>query len=614
MFQPSFHLILIVCLLNGLSLARARAEHLPHAVLILDQSGPGVIAFDQIVRSFRSTLDAGAHPVPTVYHEKLDLNVFGDPAYQRLLEDFVHEKYRNRKIGVIFALGAKALQWAISFRERRRAEIPIVFAGISDQAVKVSELPRNITGRTIEQSFDNYVRAARLIVPDLRQLALVGDPIEQQGFRRHMKQEILSGAGGVDIIDLTGLPVRTVKQRVANLPANSAIVYTAIYLDDGKVITPREGLEMIAQAANRPIVVDVEPYVGSGAAGGIVLRPAIAGREAAELVMRALDEDTAVEIPITASNAMQPVFSWPQLRRWVVDESRLPAGSDVRFREIDLWDRYRWHIALGSVVVLAQSLLIVAFLHGDRRRRVAEAQSVRLRSDLAQLDKVATAGQMSASIAHEIRQPLAAIVAFGTAGLRWLTREKPDLNEVHESLRTIVDQGLRAGQVIENVRAMFKQNVEPRTVVDVGKFVRKTLALVPEQIRKNNIIVVLNIDEPLQVFGNEGQLRQVLLNLITNAIDAMKSVTNRSRVLRVTAKPTDPGSVSIAVEDSGPGIDPEIMDKLFSPFFSTKPKGMGLGLPICKSIVEAHKGNLIVEAAGPHGAIFHIVLPSKASA
>ncbi|TMJ05935.1 MAG: GHKL domain-containing protein [Alphaproteobacteria bacterium] len=615
------HRVLIAIALTGLSPTSVLAETLPHTVLIMDQSGPGVIAFDQITRSFRSRLDGGTQAAPTIYHEKLDLNVFSDAAYLRLLEDFVHEKYRNREIGVIFAVGAKGLQWAISFRDRRRADIPIVFAGISNQAVQASELPRNVTGRTIEHSFEDYVRTARVVVPDLRELVLVGDPLEQQGYRRHMKQEILAGAGGVDIVDLTGLPVRTVKERVAGLPASSVIVYTAIYLDDGKVITPREGLDMIAATANRPIVVDVEPYVGMGAAGGIVLRPEIVGREAAELVMRVLEEDTAAEIPVTASNAMQAVFSWPDLRKWGVDESRLPVGSDVRFRSPGIWEQYSGQISLLAGVTLLQSLLIVGLLYEDHRRRaaearhsVAEAQSARLKSEMAQLDKVAAAGQMSASIAHEIRQPLAAIVAFGTAGLRWLTRSEPDFSEVQKSLKTIVDQGLRAGQMIENVRALFKQDIEPRVVVDVRSLVRNTLVLVPEEIRSNNIIVKLNIDSvrPLQVFGNEGQLRQVLLNLITNAIDSMKSVANRPRVLRVTAAASEPRGVSIAVEDSGPGIDPKTLDRLFDPFFTTKPTGMGLGLSICKSIVEAHKGNLIVEAAGQYGAIFHIVLPDMA--
>ncbi|TMJ04546.1 MAG: GHKL domain-containing protein [Alphaproteobacteria bacterium] len=616
MLQSSLHRILIVGVFTtGLSLTGAHADPLPRVVLILDQSGPGLTAYGQIVSAFRSSLDVPADPAVTIYHEKLDLNVFDGPAYQNVLATFVTEKYRDRPIGMIVALGARALHCSILLRDKQRPEIPIVFAGVGDEATELSELPPNVTGRTIQVSFENYIMAARHLVSGLRQLAVVGDPLERQGFRSHLKRALLSPPPGVEFLDLTGLPIRNVKERVAILASDSAILFTTLNVDgDGKVLTPRQALDTIARSANRPIVVDVETHVGRGAAGGFVVRPAVVGKETAELVSRVFDAGTASRIPITASDSVWPVFSWLELQKWGIDERFLPPGSDVRFRQTQMWDRYRWQIVLFTAVFLLQSFLILAFLYEDRRRRVAEAASAQLRSELAHLDRVATAGELSASIAHEIRQPLAAIVAFGTAGLRWLTRNEPDLPEARKALRTIVDEGHRAGQVIENVRAMFKNNAEPRTVLDVAALVRKTLALIPGEIRKNDIVITLELDEaqPVQVYGNEVQLRQVLLNLVTNAIDSMKSITDRPRQLRVTVKSSNPNTVSIAVEDSGPGIDPRNMTRLFDPFFSTKPSGMGLGLSICKSIVEAHDGRLTATAAGRYGAVFRIVLPGIA--
>jgi signal transduction histidine kinase len=163
---------------------------------------------------------------------------------------------------------------------------------------------------------------------------------------------------------------------------------------------------------------------------------------------------------------------------------------------------------------------------------------------------------------------------------------------------------------------MFRHNVEPRTAVDANALIRKALSLIPGEIRKNSIIVVLELDEaePLQVYGNEVQLRQVLLNLVMNAIESMKPVADRPRLLRVMSNAFSSGSVSISIEDTGPGIEPNNITKLFDPFFTTKPSGMGLGLSICKSIVEAHDGNLTAEAAGQYGARFRIVLPGITAA
>ncbi len=607
----SWHRILLTCVLTSLSLASARVEPLPRVILILDQSGPGLTAYAEMVEAFRASLNVPADPALTVYHEKLDLNVFGGPSYQQLLKTFISEKYRDRPIGMVVALGEKALHCAILLREGRQADIPIVFAAVDNDSPELSELPRNVTGRTIDVSLANLVKAARHLVPELKQVVLLGDLIERQSVHSRLKDEIPSIASSVEVADLTGLPIRTVKERVANLPVDSAIVYTVISVDgDGKVLLPREALRIISQAANRPIMVDVETYLGHGGTGGFVVRPAIVGRETAEIVNRAFAAGGAAQIPVTASDSMKPVFSWLELRKFGISENLLPPGSEVRFRRMDMWERYRWQVALIAAAFLLQSFLILAFLYEDRRRRTAEAEALQLRSELAHVDRVATAGELSASIAHEIRQPLAAIVAFGTAGLRWLTRDEPDLPEARKALRTIVDEGHRAGQVIENVRAMFRHNVEPRAAIDVNALVRKALSLIPGEIRKNNIIVVLELDqEPHQVYGNEVQLRQVLLNLVTNAIESMKLVNDRPRLLRVTSNASNPGSVSIAIEDAGPGIDPKNMTKLFDPFFTTKPSGMGLGLSICQSIVEAHDGRLTAEAAGQYGAVFRIVLP-----
>ena len=604
------HYLLLLWAVTALSCAGAQADPLPRSVLIVDQSGAGTTAYAQMVDAFRSNLQIHADPALTVYHEKLDLNVFGGPSYRQSLEAFIHEKYRGRAIGIIVALGEKALECAISMREKEQLDIPIVFAVVSDQAPRLSTLPPNVTGRTVHVSFANYVKAARALVPELKEIALLGDPLKRQAVRSHFETEL--AALDLKIIDLTGLPIRTLKERIAHLPADAAVVYTTINLDgDNNTITPREALRLLSQHANRPIVVDVATYLEDGATGGFVIWPATIGRETAELTTQVFNAAGAAQIPLAASAAMKPAFSWPQLRKWQIDESSLPAGSEVLFREIGFWQTYRWQILLFGLALALQSVLIISLLYEDRRRRTAEIESSQLRAELAHLDRMATAGELSASIAHEIRQPLAAIVAFGTAGLRWLEREKPDLAEARKSLSTIVDEGHRADQVISNVRAMFKPDDRPPMTINANKLVRKVLSLSSTDIRKNDTVLKLDLDEsaPLLVSGNEVQLQQVLLNLIANAVDAMKPVGDRPRVLGIVSEPVGADTVVIAVQDTGGGIDPKNMARVFEPFVTTKATGMGLGLAICKSIIESHSGRLTVATAAPHGTIFRIVLP-----
>jgi signal transduction histidine kinase len=254
--------------------------------------------------------------------------------------------------------------------------------------------------------------------------------------------------------------------------------------------------------------------------------------------------------------------------------------------------------------------LAIAF--NDMLAEIAAAREREMskQAELARIAQLTTMGEMAASIAHEINQPLAAIVTSGNAGLRWLNRTTPELDETRASLQRIVRDGQRASQVIASVRALFKKDTQARTPVDVDDLLREALALVDGELQNQKIVLRTRFAGGLPpVLAERIQLQQVILNLLSNAIDAMRPVTNRVRLLRVESAVHDSDGILITVEDSGTGIDPEDIDRIFDPFFTTKSNGMGLGLSICRSFIEAHGGRLWASAATPHGSIFHVALP-----
>jgi len=236
-----------------------------------------------------------------------------------------------------------------------------------------------------------------------------------------------------------------------------------------------------------------------------------------------------------------------------------------------------------------------------------------LQGTLSELARVARMNQMAAvlgSIAHEINQPLAAIAANAGAGLRWLARATPDVGETRTVLQWIVRDANRAGEVIKGIRAMFKAEGQARGLVDLNRLMRDALALAQGELQKQRIVVQTELAAKLpSVTGNEEQLQEVMFNLITNAIDAMSSVTDRNRLLRIKTEFNGIEEMSVTVEDSGTGIAPVNIDHIFDTFFTTKLHGMGMGLAICRSIVEAHGGRLSASQGYPHGAVFQIVLP-----
>jgi len=217
---------------------------------------------------------------------------------------------------------------------------------------------------------------------------------------------------------------------------------------------------------------------------------------------------------------------------------------------------------------------------------------------------------LSASIAHEINQPLASMVTNADAGIRWLARPNPDLAEAHAALKRIVADGHRTAAVIEGIRTMFKKGAQERVLVDVNALIAEVLRRCDGESRLGRIAVHAELHEPLpQVTGSPAQLQQVISNLVANAIDAMGAVAGRNRVLRVRSAPQDSDAILVSVEDSGTGLEPEHKERVFEPFFSTKPDGMGMGLMFCRTVIEAHGGRLWAMENQPHGAIFQFMLP-----
>jgi signal transduction histidine kinase len=246
-----------------------------------------------------------------------------------------------------------------------------------------------------------------------------------------------------------------------------------------------------------------------------------------------------------------------------------------------------------------------------RRRRDAEAVSREAIGKLAHMNRVVTAGELSASIAHEINQPLAAMVANANAGLRFLGRATPDLDEARDTLKRIVRDGHRAGQVIGSVRAMFKKDGGETSKIDLNEVIQDVLRPVRGELEAKGIVVQTGLTRPLPlVLGHGGQLQQVILNLVRNAAEAMDGVSGRPRMLRVESAIYDSDNVLVAVEDSGTGIDPNDLDRIFDSFFTTKSQGMGMGLSICRSIIESHGGRLSASTVVHRGSVFSMKLPA----
>ena len=369
-------------------------------------------------------------------------------------------------------------------------------------------------------------------------------------------------------------------------------------------------MPLVSAAANAPLYGFLDQYLGRGIVGGSLYSSATQGIEAAKLVLQVFNGSERSPLSLVELSGNKLLFDWRQLQRWGISESSLPPGSEVLFSNPTAWEKYRGYILALMAAFLIQAALIFWLLYERWGRQQAEVLARYTMSELAQVNRMATAGQLSASIAHEVRQPITGIVTNAQAALRWLA--KPNLEEVRKSLDGIVSEGFRASDIITNLRAMFKQDVQEKTPVDINKLVSSVLALVVIDLQKHRIDLRTQLDDRVpQVLGNQVQLQQVISNLVMNAIESMSS--SQTRVLRIKTELSQSNKVRVSIEDTGTGIEPSDADRIFKPMFTTKARGMGMGLSICQSIIESHDGRIWVSPRAKGGSIFQFELPTTAN-
>jgi C4-dicarboxylate-specific signal transduction histidine kinase len=251
----------------------------------------------------------------------------------------------------------------------------------------------------------------------------------------------------------------------------------------------------------------------------------------------------------------------------------------------------------------------------EMERRCAEVALKKTESELGRVARVTTMGELTASIAHEVNQPLAAVVTNGNACLRWLAADPPNFDEAREAIRRIIRDGNRASDVIARIRTLLKKGEPVARRLDCNLVLREIVALTQSEMAQRGTSLQTDLAANLPaVTGDRVQLQQVLLNLVMNALDAMSTLSDRPRVVRIRTAKTEPNSILVAVEDSGVGLDPKQMARLFDAFYTTKAEGLGMGLSISRSIVEAHGGKLWATPNTGHGATFQFTLPIEEGA
>jgi len=582
----------------------------PPAVLLMDQGFVGSPWYDVHSSAFREALGASAQPETALHVEHLDFFHFNDRSHRTSMATYLKEKYRRSNIKLIVAVGPLALEFALGAREELGLNVPLIFSAVDDQTVSRLR-PTNATGTILQYTLRDQISVARALLPELEHFAVVGDPLEKQSFLGEFRRELPAFAKELNFIDLTGLPMDEVKARVAALPNKTVIVYTGINVDGAGVsYIPRNALRAVAEVANAPIVIDAEPQIGYGGVGGFVAGPSFVAKDTAQLASRILGGQSVSTIPVAAAQ-LRPVFDWHQLERWGVAEDRLPQGSEIRFRPLSPWEQYRLQVSVAIAALILQSGLIFWLLIEHHRRSLAETEAGNRRREVIHLNRTATATVLSSSIAHELNQPLGAILSNAETIELLLKNEPLDREEISEIVADIRRDDLRAAEIIQQLRTLLRKRDDVSVQIsDLNSSVRDVVRIAaPEAAKRRARITTDQVPGELSVRANNTHLQQVILNLVMNSLDALQDSNSGGRLVSIQTLRSGMSEVEVKVSDTGKGIPGDQLQNVFEAFFTTKPEGTGLGLPISRTIIESYGGTLRAENRAGTGAMFSFTLP-----
>ena len=570
---------------------------------------PANIIVDEAIRA---TFAVGTDNRIEFYTEFLDVARFPGAEQQQRQRDFFRDKYRERPPDLVIAVSGGALVFLAKHRPDLFAGVPIVYCPVAGDPhpdhlsdARIAEVP-------VPDSIAPTLEMMLRLHPNTRRVVVVsGNGPRDRQMADTFRQQMTGFGNRIAFTWLTNLSMEELRGELSRLPDHTVVLYLTIFQDAaGKSFTPRQALDTFAPASSAPIYGCFDTYLGHGIVGGSMVTFEQIGRKAAQLGVRILAGEDAQAAVRSESYLSAPMVDWRQLRRWGINENRLPTGTILEFRQPSLWESYHWYIIAVGVAVAAQSALITALLSQRARRRRAEIVAQQKQMDLAHASRLTMVGELTASIAHEIGQPLGAILSNAETAEILLQAKQPRLEEVRQILADIRKDDLRASEVIRRMRELLRKRGLELKPIDLNAVTLDVLRLVDGETHRRGVEIEKRLADNLPVVrGDVIHLQQVILNLILNAMEAMSESSESNRRLTIRTTHDDQGNVVVAVEDSGPGIPLKGLPRLFDSFFTTKTHGMGLGLSIVRSIVEAHGGRIWAENHSSGGACFRFTLP-----
>jgi len=610
----------------GITAARAgSAEGEAKRVVILNATDPYLPAFLVLDGALREAVQAQSRRPAEFFAETLDMHRFPRAQFDDELVALLRKKYAGLKVDVVVAAASIALDFAL----RHRADIwpgaVIVFHSVSTDFLRGHDLDPGTIGLPVEMEFGQTLDLALKLRPATRRLVVVaGTADADRNLLSLAKTSIERYAGKLDVHYLDGLGLEQTLAAVRDLTSDTLVLYVTVFRDgDGAPHVPREVLSQIAAVSPAPVFGVFETYLGHGIAAGSIASYGVQGRRAGELVARVLNGEDPSAIGIQAPVAAGCMADWRQLSRWGIAKTMLPADCDIRYREVTTWDRYQSRFLAALAVILAQTAMIIVLILQRRRlrqtqsalhdeydrRRQAEITTSRMRARLSRFSKERSLGAMATTIAHEINQPLIAIQNYAQAAKRRLQDNLVEKTKLIELVGKIEGQAERAGAITQRVRSLVSRTDRRLTPTPLPPLIEEVIGMMQFESANRSCALASQAAADLpEVQADSLQVQLVLVNLLQNAMKSISSGDQYDKHVSVDARQINNLEVQVSVTDRGPGVVPDRVEDIFEPLYSATGSGMGMGLAICRDIIDAHGGRIWYEPNPAGGAIFRFTL------
>jgi signal transduction histidine kinase len=567
--------------------------------------------------SFIQPLDA---PV-SIVTEYLDIGRTNNEAYGRSIVEMYNQKYSENGIDLIIAVGPGILPFLKKAGLKMLKNSPLILVDIFtsqidsvNNASQVNSFPIYLKYNYFNKSFNTICG----LFPDRKYIYCVnGEGALDKYYKSILKDSQDGHSGKHKFINIEGFSIDSTLRAIARLPEESMVVVVSYSEDiNGLPFTTPEATNLITKISKVPVFIlgsDSFPKDG-GAIGGYVINYTNVGREFGKAANQIIKGTDPKSVEINLSSFYQYIFDWQELKRWgLLDSKAIPEQSTFLNQHYSFVSEYKWYI-LGTILFMVfQTLVIIYLVKAFRTQKKVKQQILEnqaIFNKIVREDRLSKMTMLTASLSHELNQPLTAILSCAQAGMRFLESDKLDREQTKEIFKNIIEDDKRAGGIISSVRSLMKLEIREKENIMISSLLNETLDIMRNEILTRGVKIRTDIDSnPVFVFADKIQLQQVLLNFLRNSIDAMEKNNSNEKKIEVSMKP-DKNSVTVSVRDSGPGIDKLILEKLFMPFVTYGKIGFGIGLAVSRSIIENHEGEIWAENIPDGGAEFSFRLMS----